>query len=97
MSHFPNVSAVPWNERAPPAGFVFSPTWTGRAIVLIDSASAETKELVRTELGEHVKLIENKTGNMYGQTHAHEFLPNFIGPIQLVAKSKTASPRRKLG
>ena len=27
-----------------------------------------------------MKLIHNKTGHMYGTTHAKEFLPNFIGP-----------------
>ena len=26
------------------------------------------------------RLIHNKTGNMYGATHAKEFLPQFIGP-----------------
>ena len=41
---------------------------------------AERKELVRAALGKHAKLIVNKTGNMCCQTHAHEFLPNFIGP-----------------
>ena len=61
-------------------GFLLSPTWIGRACVLTDSCSRETEALIQSELQKHVKLIVNKTGNMYGTTHAREFLPNFIGP-----------------
>ena len=52
----------------------------GRACVLTDTCAAETKALIEKELSDHVKLIHNKTGYMYGATHAKEFLPQFIGP-----------------
>jgi hypothetical protein len=75
--HCPRVTS---GRKSLSCGFLLSPTWVGRACVLTDSCVAETRELIKTELFAHVKLIHNKTGNMYGTTRAKEFLPNFIGP-----------------
>ena len=57
-------------------GFVFSPTWTGRMVVVTNQCSTKTTDLINSVLGDHVKLIANANGILNGTTHAKEFPPN---------------------
>ena len=75
-AHVPQTSS---GRKSLSCGFLLTPTWIGRAVVITDTGSEETLRLIETELGAHVKVIKNQTGNMYGTTHAREFLPNFVG------------------
>ena len=61
-----------------------------RAYVLTDSASDETRKLVRDVLGKHVVLMVNKTGNVYGQTHLNLILKKYLDAEQRKMKEALA-------
>jgi hypothetical protein len=65
-AHTPQKSG---GRKSLTCGLGLTPTWTARALVLVDSCAAETQTMIQDVLGKHVVLCVNKTGNVHGATH----------------------------
>ena len=69
-----------------------TPTWKAKALVMTRSANVLTVNLVKEYLGEHVILIVNETGNVYGRSHVDDVLKGYVGPEVLRMKQALALP-----
>lgn len=64
-NHCPQTSG---GRKTLSASFVLTPTWSGRALVVVDKCPKAMAALIRTQLGSHIHLVINETGNMHGTT-----------------------------
>ena len=46
-----------------------TPTWVARVLIITKNVSREQLDMVNTDLGKHVLLVKNETGNVDGATH----------------------------
>jgi len=76
-AHAPTRSG---GRKSVTCGLGLTPTWIGRAFVLVDGASVETQKLISDVLGKHVVLLVNSTGNVCGSTHVDLVMKKYLGP-----------------